>query len=151
MLRGTIWPWAVNVPPRKRRHALVLALCATCMTACNEPAPAAPAAPAPPKAEPAFAATPAAVPADQPGSSQGMRAHLNLLNLAHLADVDQGGLFLDFGTPARMKYTIGQWKTGFGKDGSDNGVTYTRVGSTGRVYLPLAPMTAPRRRFAAAL
>jgi choline-sulfatase len=132
MQRGMIW------------RCVVMALCAA---ACNEPAPAAPTAPEPPKAEPAFAATPAAVPADQPGSSQGMRAHLNLLNLAHLADVDQGGLFLDFGTPARMKYTIGHWKTGFGKDGSDNGVTYTHVGSTGRVYLPLTADSAHTLRF----
>jgi choline-sulfatase len=122
---------------------------AVCCTGCGEPKPAQPSAPAAPKVEPAFATTPAAVPEDQPGKAQGMRAHLNLQNLVHLADVDQGGLFVDFGTPARMKYTIGHWKTGFGKDGADKGpetgraggdTTWTRVGATGRVYMPLATM-----------
>lgn len=93
-------------------------------------------APPAPVDEPSFPAEPAAVPADQPGAGDGMRAHLNLMNLAHLADVDQGGLLLDFGTPARMKYTSGQFKTGFGKDGKDGETTWTHVGATGRVYLP---------------
>jgi choline-sulfatase len=122
-----------------------------CCLGCDPPAEK-PAAPAPPKVEAAFATTPAAVPEDQPGKGQGMRAHLNLQNLVHLADVDQDGLFVDFGTAARMKYTIGQWKTGFGKDGVDkdgtgNDVTWTRVGSTGRVYLPLVPGAARTLRF----
>jgi arylsulfatase A-like enzyme len=130
---------------------------AACGIGCGgEPKAAQPSAPAQPKAEAAFATTPAAVPEDQPGKAQGMRAHLNLQNLVHLADVDQGGLFLDFGTPARMKYTIGHWKTGFGKDGADKGpeqdraggeTTWTRVGATGRVYMPLAPGAARTLRF----
>jgi choline-sulfatase len=94
--------------------------------------------PAQPAAEPTFAATPAAVPADQPGAAEGMAAHLNLLNLAHLADVDLGGLFIDFGTPARLKYTIGHWRTGFGKEGVDGETTFTHASATSRVYLPLA-------------
>jgi arylsulfatase A-like enzyme len=115
----------------------VAALIAALLPACGNDAAVKPAAPEQPKAEPSFAAEPAAVPADQPGADQGMRAHLNLLNLAHLADVDQGGLLLDFGTPARMKYTSGQFKTGYGKDGKDGDTTWTNVGATGRVYLPL--------------
>ena len=96
-------------------------------------------APAAPKAESTFAATPAAVPVDQPGADDGMVAHLNLLNLVHLADVDHGGLFVDFGTPARLKYTVGHWRTGFGKEGVDGDVTFTQATATARVYLPLAP------------
>jgi hypothetical protein len=66
------------------------------------------------------------------------RAHLDLLNLAHLADVDHEGLFIDFGTPARMKYTIGHWKTGWGSDRIEGDTTFTYVGATtGRVYFPL--------------
>lgn len=81
---------------------------------------------------------PSAVPADQPGVDDGDRAHLNLLNLAHLADVNQGGLFIDFGSPARMKYTAGNWKTGWGSDGKDADVTFTRaVSTTARVFLPI--------------
>jgi len=81
---------------------------------------------------------PSAVPADQPGVEDGDRAHLNLLNLAHLADVNQGGLFIDFGSPARMKYTAGNWKTGWGSDGKEADITFTRaVSTTARVFLPI--------------
>lgn len=81
---------------------------------------------------------PSAVAADQPGVDDNLRAHLNLLNLAHLADVDQGGLFIDFGSPARMKYTAGNWKTGWGSDGKVGDVTFTHAASTtARVYLPV--------------
>ena len=104
-----------------------------------------PAAPPQPNVEPSFAAAPTAVPADQPGSAEGMRAHLNLLNLVHLADVDQGGLFVDFGTPARNKYTIGHWRTGFGKDGVEGDTTYTNASASARVYLPLAPVAQKLR------
>lgn len=90
------------------------------------------------KSEPAFSRRPEAAPADLPGAKDPSHVHLNLQNLVHLADVDQGGLFLDFGTPARNKYTVGDWKTGWGKDGVAGGATYTNVaGSSGRVYLPL--------------
>lgn len=81
---------------------------------------------------------PDTVPSDQPGHGRTLRAHLNLLNLAHMADVYQDGLFIDFGTPARNKYTVGNWRTGWGKDGVENGVPYSYVASNaGRVYLPL--------------
>ncbi len=87
---------------------------------------------------PAWDERPNAVPADQPGISDNDRPHLNLLNLAHLADVDQGGLFVDFGSPARMKYTGGNWKTGWGSDGKQGDVTFTHaVTTTSRVYLPM--------------
>jgi choline-sulfatase len=99
----------------------------------SAPEPAAPEAPA---TEPSFPAAPSAVPVDQPGAKDGMRAHLNLMNLAHMAEVDQGGLFIDFGTPARMKYTSGNFKTGYLKDGKEGDTTFTTVGATGRVYLP---------------
>jgi len=72
-----------------------------------------------------------------------MQVHLNLQSLLHLADVDSGGLFVDFGTPARMKYTNGHWKTGWGLDGTDGEVTYTpAIESVARVYLPLASSEA---------
>ena len=88
--------------------------------------------------EPAFSDRPDAVPADLPGDSDDTRAHLNLQNLVHLADLDHQGLFIDFGTPARAKYTVGSWKTGWGKDGKEGSTTFTNVASnTGRVYLQL--------------
>jgi choline-sulfatase len=88
--------------------------------------------------EPDFGAGPKAVPADQPGLSERTPVWLNLQNIVHLADIDHGGLFIDLGTPARMKYTVGHWKTGWGKDGVEGDTTYTRVTAPGaRVYFPL--------------
>lgn len=99
-----------------------------------------------PVVEAAFDRTaPAAVPADQPGKDEALRAHLNLLNLVHMADVDQGGLFIDFGTPARNKYTVGNWRTGWGKDGVEGDTTFTYVASNaGRLYPPL-PQQGPTK------
>lgn len=82
-------------------------------------------------------ATPAAIPADQPGTDDGLRSHLNLQSLVHLADIDQGGLLLDFGSPARAKYTSGEFKTGWLKDGREGDTDFTYVGAAGRVYLPI--------------
>jgi arylsulfatase A-like enzyme len=135
--------WKVGFGPKSVGGVMFAALALACGgEAGSKPAPA-----APPAAEPSFAAEPAAIPADQPGAGDGMRAHLNLLNLAHLADVDQGGLLLDFGTPARMKYTSGQFKTGFGQDGKDGDTTWTHVGTTGRVYVQLDDAGARTARF----
>ena len=125
---------------RMARFALVTAL--AIWAGCSDESKPQSADRAQPTVEPAFDDRPQSVPADQPGVEGEMRAHLNLQNLAHLADVDQGGLFIDFGTPARMKYTVGHWKTGWGKDGVEGETTYTNVASTtGRIYLPL-PRTA---------
>jgi len=140
----------------RRNPEVLLAIGALCLAACSgDDAQAGDGkanAPVAAPAEPDFGEAPAAVPADQPGvADDNLRAHLNLMNLAHLADVDRGGLFIDFGTPARDKYTVGNWKSGFGKDAKDGDTTYTNVPSvTGRVYLPLdlpgdGPLTASFR------
>jgi choline-sulfatase len=65
---------------------------------------------------------------------QGLSVHTDLLALAHLADFDQRGLWIDFGTANRMKYTGGNWKNGWLSDRTQHGVTFTHVGETGRVY-----------------
>jgi arylsulfatase A-like enzyme len=93
--------------------------------------------PSEPAAVEAVGTTPAAVPADQPGTDDGLRPHLNLQSLVHLADVDQGGLLLDFGSPSRMKYTSGEFKTGWLKDGREGDTDFTYVGAAGRAYLPI--------------
>lgn len=59
---------------------------------------------------------------------------LDLLGMAHLADVDHGGLFVDFGTPAQSKYTAGDWNAGWGTRGNDGDITYANAGRRGRVY-----------------
>jgi choline-sulfatase len=102
-------------------------------------------APAEAQAEPAL--SPASKPDPAAAIPAGTRRHLDLLELAHLADVDQHGLFVDFGTPARMKYTVGHWRTGFGKDGVDAGATFTNVGASGQVFLPIEGNGARTFRF----
>ena len=67
-----------------------------------------------------------------------LRTHLDLVELAHLADVWHGGaLFMDFGTTARPKYTSGDWNSGWGADQIVEGQPVTRFGSMGRVYFPV--------------
>src|SRR5688572_3899992 len=62
---------------------------------------------------------------ERPEAFEDLRPHLDLLATAHLADVDYQGLFMDFGTAARMKYTSGGWKTGWGRDAAEGQTTYT--------------------------
>lgn len=68
---------------------------------------------------------------------RGLRPHMNLIELAHLADVDQGGLYIDFGTPSRMKYTSGIWNSGWGADRITDGETVSRFGERARIYFPV--------------
>lgn len=86
----------------------------------------------------------AAPQAEAPEAARGLRMQQDLLEMAHLADVDHHGLFLDFGTPSRMKYTIGRWRTGWGSDGADGDETFTHATDAARVYFPVReaqPMT----------
>ncbi|HET8936291.1 MAG TPA: sulfatase [Polyangiales bacterium] len=70
---------------------------------------------------------------------EGLEVYLDLQDKLHLADYEHHGLSIGFGTSARMKYTIGHWKTGWGKDGVDDASNaFTQVLSThARLYLPL--------------
>lgn len=71
---------------------------------------------------------------------EGVEVHADLQQLVHLADYEQQGLSISFGTAARMKYTVGHWKTGWGKDGVDDVANaFTQVVSTNaRMFLPLS-------------
>ncbi|MFN7699709.1 MAG: hypothetical protein ACK5U8_17555, partial [Deltaproteobacteria bacterium] len=66
--------------------------------------------------------------------------HLDLIELSHLAEVDHHGLYIDFGTPARQKYTLGNWRptngngTGWLADGADGDETFTYAGRMARLY-----------------
>lgn len=64
--------------------------------------------------------------------------NLDLVELSHLADVDHGGLYMDFGTPGRHKYTSGNWNTGWGADRIIDGHSVSRFGTLGRIYFPVA-------------
>jgi choline-sulfatase len=70
----------------------------------------------------------------RPDPFAGLQTHEDLTALRHLAEVRDGGWFLDFGTPAQSKYTIGDWRSGWGKKGADGDATYANVGMRGRVY-----------------
>ncbi len=79
----------------------------------------------------------------RPAQAAALRMHLDLVALAHLADVDHHGLYIDFGTPARPKYTLGDWRpsngngTGWGADGADGDETFTYAGRMSRLYFDL--------------
>ncbi len=68
------------------------------------------------------------------GQAQRGVTHFDMLGLHHLADIDHGGLFVDFGTSSRFKYTSGNWNSGWGRDGTRGATTYSRMGAMGRVY-----------------
>lgn len=76
----------------------------------------------------------------RPRQAESLRMHLDLVELAHLAEVDHRGLFVDFGTPARHKYTLGNWRptngngTGWGRDGADGDETFTYAQRMSRFY-----------------
>lgn len=61
----------------------------------------------------------------------------DLLALLHLADFyDPAGLFIDFGTPARLKYTLGNWNSGWLGESREQGTSVSTFGKTARLYLP---------------
>jgi arylsulfatase A-like enzyme len=64
----------------------------------------------------------------------GLHGHLDLTALRHLAEVNDGGWYLDFGTPAQSKYTVGDWQSGWVGKGVEGDTTYAHVGMRGRVY-----------------
>jgi arylsulfatase A-like enzyme len=64
-------------------------------------------------------------PADQPKAFANYQTHFDLWEHAHLAEVDHQGLYVELGTPARDKYTYGDWRSGWGKDGSAGSETFT--------------------------
>ena len=123
----------------KSRLVLVLVLCLQGFT-CSDDA-AAPDAPreqaageAPEQAAAAVSPAPAVAPAPD-----GTSTYEDLLALLHLADVyDSTGLFVDFGTAARPKYTIGNWNSGWQGESREGDARVSTFGKTARLYLPAA-------------
>ena len=70
----------------------------------------------------------------KPDPFVGLEAHSDLTALRHLAEVNDGGWYVDFGTPAQSKYTVGDWRSGWVGKGVDGDTTYAHVGMRGRVY-----------------
>ncbi|MGB5192060.1 MAG: sulfatase [Polyangiales bacterium] len=70
----------------------------------------------------------------KPDPFAGLQTHMDLTELRHLAEVRDGGWYIDFGTPAQSKYTVGDWRSGWVGKGADGDATYAYVGIRGRVY-----------------
>ncbi|MDH5492969.1 MAG: hypothetical protein OEY14_13525, partial [Myxococcales bacterium] len=87
--------------------------------AVNPTADEAPAVPAPPSPAPALPP---------------LETRLDLMGLVELADVYAPSLQIDFGSPARLKYTNGSWRSGWGADGERGGETFTNFARMGKVY-----------------
>ena len=75
-------------------------------------------------------------PPERAPAPDGTRTFMDLVTLSHLADVDVDGLHIDFGTAARLKYTSGNWGSGFTGDHETDGVTWSGFGTVGRVFFP---------------
>ena len=125
----------------KSRLVLVLVLCLqgfTCSEGGEPEAPAEGAIPdAPDRAEAPKRARRAPAPPVAP-APDGTVTYEDLLALVHLADVyDPAGLFIDFGTVARLKYTIGNWNSGWQGESREGGATVSTFGKTARLYLPV--------------
>ena len=64
----------------------------------------------------------------------GLDTHVDLTEIRHLAEVDDGGWYIDFGTAAQSKFTVGDWRSGWVGRGVDGDTTYAQAGMRGRVY-----------------
>jgi choline-sulfatase len=137
----------------KSRLALVLVLCLqgfTCSDGAEPDAPAEKAAadtPEQAKAPARARRSPAPPVAPAP---DGTATYEDLLALLHLADVyDPAGLFIDFGTAARLKYTIGNWNSGWQGESREGDARVSTFGKTARLYLPAESKQPMQLRFRA--
>jgi len=126
----------------KRVVGLLLSSCISISSACNkkgaEPAPEVNAGStdsAAPEVNPPTPAVSAAQAVVQPSAAASFGTHFDLWEYAHLAEIDHRGLYVEFGSPARQKYTYGDWRSGFGSDGrvGDESVTFANADGS-RVY-----------------
>jgi choline-sulfatase len=71
----------------------------------------------------------------EPAAFASYDRHFDLWEHAHLGEIDQQGLYIEFGTPARQKYTFGDWRSGWGKEGATSTDRFNyAVGDSSRVY-----------------
>ncbi len=137
---------------KRSRLGLVILLCLQGYTCEQEGAdPGTPLEQAPdeepkrPRTKGKVAPAPAAAPAPT-GTAQ----HEDLLALLHLADVyDPSGLFVDLGTAARPKYTIGNWNSGWLGESREGESRVSTFGKTARLYLPAEKKQAMQLRLRA--
>jgi choline-sulfatase len=78
-------------------------------------------------------------PADQPKAFLEYATHLDLWEHAHLAEIDHHGLYIEMGTPGRAKYTYGEWRSGWGKDGQTGADAFSHANAdSSRIYFHVA-------------
>ncbi len=66
----------------------------------------------------------------------------SFIESVHLADIDHFGQFVDFGTAARFKYSLGGWMSGWDNDTSMNGMSFTwATKSPSRLYFSVSEKT----------
>lgn len=79
----------------------------------------------------------------EPSQRSRLVSHRPLLDEVVRAELDAGGLVIDFGTADQHKYTRGGWRTGWGDLGAGEGSTWGALASRrGFLELP-APRTPP--------
>ena len=66
---------------------------------------------------------------------RGLSEHVDLSARLHLAEINDGGWLIDLGTPAQTKFTVGDWRSGWVRRGTDGDRTYADVGIRGRLYV----------------
>lgn len=90
--------------------------------ACKKQQPSAPAGSSPSAEAAAQQAAPA-----KPSVRPTLKPHRPLLPEAARAELDVNGLFIDMGTAEQHKYTRGGWGTGWGDNGTAEGITFARA------------------------
>ncbi len=76
---------------------------------------------------------------------EGSADYLDLLALLHLADFyEAGGLNVSFGAATRLKYTLGNWNSGWHADSREGKAQVSTFGKTARLYLPADSKQAMR-------
>lgn len=76
-----------------------------------------------------------AAPVQLEGPWKGKAVHHDLVEHLSFASLAKDGLWIDFGTTDAFKYTLGGWRTGWGRNLSHAGVDYTHaIGKSSRIY-----------------
>jgi len=66
----------------------------------------------------------------------------NMVDRINLAVLMCQGVFIDFGTSDHFKYTLGRWRSGWGKCLFKEGISFTQaIGSSSRIFFPWSGKT----------
>lgn len=90
-----------------------------------------------PKDAPTKPQVPTSAPPSAPKPGGAHEVHLDLMRVAHLADIEEAGLEIDLGLPSDAKYINGAWRSGWSAPAVDRDERYRRFGSAARLYFHL--------------